>query len=239
MNMWILLFPVIFLAFPLSACSDKGPRENPAASGSQQAVPAAATQTMTEEGQSKKRVIVAFGDSLTSGSGVRKDEAYPSLLQRRLDNLGYPYRVVNAGISGDTTAGGLRRVQGIIRSKPDLVLLELGVNDGLRGHPLNGIEHNLQSILDQFQAGGIRVVLLGMRLPPNYGEDYTSGFQQIFERLSKKYRVTFVPFVLEGVAAKPDLNQGDGVHPNAAGYQIIEENLWPVIMPLLHKSPDS
>ena len=184
-----------------------------------------------------KRLIIAFGDSLTAGLGVKREETYPSLLQRRLDRLGLPYRVVNAGVTAETTAGGVRRVDGIIRLKPEIVLLELGANDGLRGLPLEETERNLRSIIAKLQAAGIRVVLMGMRLPPNYGADYTSGFERIFPRLGEEYRIPFVPFFLEGVAARQEVNQVDGIHPNAAGYRIIEENLWPILKPLLAHSP--
>ncbi|MBI5198391.1 MAG: arylesterase [Nitrospirae bacterium] len=232
--MWIWILSAIFLSFPLSACSHKDSPENPAATRTQQTVSeSAAPPAHGDALDPETRLIVALGDSLTSGLGIRQEETYPSLLQRRLDRLGFSYRVVNAGVTADTTAGGLRRVQGIIRLKPDMVLLELGANDGLRGLPLNVIEHNLKSIIDPLRAEGIQVVLLGMRLPPNYGQDYTSGFQQVYGRLAKKYRLPFVPFFLEGVAAKPELNQEDGIHPTAAGYKIVEENLWPVLKPLL------
>ncbi|MBI4714604.1 MAG: arylesterase [Nitrospirae bacterium] len=211
--MWTRIFSVIFLSLLLSVIPTTGETADP-----------------------EKRLIVAFGDSLTAGLGVKREESYPSLLQRRLDQLGLPYRVMNAGMTGDTTAGGVRRVAGIIRQKPGIVLLELGVNDGLRGVPLKETERNLRSIVEQLQAAGIRVVLLGMRLPPNYGADYTSGFERIFPRIAEEYRLPFVPFFLEGVAARQELNQEDGIHPTAAGYRIIEENLWSVLKQFLTPS---
>src|SRR6266545_5564205 len=183
----------------------------------------------------EERVLVAFGDSLTAGLGVSPEEAYPARLQEKLQLSGYRYRVVNAGVSGETTAGGLRRVDWILKSKPDIVILELGANDGLRGLNLSQTRANLEQIIQRLMAGGAKVVLAGMKLPPNYGADYTRAFQSMYADLAKRYDVQFIPFFLDGVAAKADYNQADGIHPTGAGYAVIVENIWPVIAPILNK----
>lgn len=177
--------------------------------------------------------IVAFGDSLTAGLGVDAEEAYPALLERRLQAEGYSCRVVNAGVSGDTTAGGIRRVEWLLKGKPDLVVLELGANDGLRGLDVRQTEENLAQIIQRLQGAKVRVVLAGMRLPTNYGRGYTTAFESIYPRLAARYHVVFVPFFLEGVAADPNLNQADGIHPTAAGYKVIVEHLLPTVERLL------
>ena len=183
----------------------------------------------------QERTIVAFGDSLTSGLGVAANEAYPAVLERKIKEAGYPYRVVNAGVSGETTAGGLRRVDGVIRSRPDIVILELGANDGLRGLDPAQVEKNLSAIITQFRKKNIQVVLAGMKIPPNYGKAYGDVFERIFPRLAERYRVRLIPFFLDGVAARTELNQADGLHPTAKGYQVIVDRLWPVIEPLLER----
>ncbi len=179
--------------------------------------------------------IVAFGDSLTAGLGVAQEEAYPARLQRELDAAGYRYRVINAGVSGDTTAGGVRRVEWVLNSKPAVVILELGANDGLRGIDPAETRSNLDTIIHRLQAAGVTVILAGMKLPPNYGKDYTARFAALYPELAKKYRVPLMPFFLEGVAAREALNQADGIHPTEAGYRIIVENLLKTLEPLLAK----
>jgi acyl-CoA thioesterase-1 len=183
----------------------------------------------------EERILVAFGDSLTAGLGVSSEETYPARLQAKLLLSGYRYRVINAGVSGDTTAGGLRRVDWVLKSKPDVVILELGANDGLRGLNLAQTRTNLEQIIQRFLAGGAKVVLAGMKLPPNYGADYTKAFQSMYADLAKRDDVQFIPFFLDGVAAKADYNQADGIHPTGAGYAVIVENIWPVLEPLLKK----
>ncbi len=179
--------------------------------------------------------VVAFGDSLTSGLGVAQEEAYPAQLQRRLDAAGYRYRVINAGVSGDTTAGGVRRVEWVLNSRPAIVILELGANDGLRGIDLADTRANLETIIQRLQAASVTVVLAGMKLPPNYGKDYTARFAALYPELAKKYRVPLMPFFLEGVAASEALNQADGIHPTEAGYRVIVENLIKTLQPFLTK----
>ena len=178
-------------------------------------------------------VVVALGDSLTAGLGVAADEAFPARLQARLRAEGYDYRVVNAGVSGDTTAGGLRRVDWALRAHPDVVIVALGANDGLRGHSPQAIRANLEEIVARLQAAGVRVLLVGMRLPPNYGAEYTKEFEAVFPAVARRAKITLMPFLLDGVAADPRLNQADGIHPTAAGQQMIADRLWPYLRPLL------
>ena len=178
--------------------------------------------------------IVAFGDSLTAGLGVSRDQAYPAQLQRRLDELDYRYRVINAGVSGETTAGGLRRVPWVLGSKPDVVILELGGNDGLRGLSLEQTKRNLSRIIEQLRQAGTTIVLAGMKLPPNYGQDYIRGFEAIYPDLAKHYDLALIPFLLEGVAASPALNQADGIHPTGEGYRIVVEQVLKALAPVLH-----
>ena len=177
--------------------------------------------------------IVAFGDSLTAGLGVAADETYPAELQRRLDALGLRYRVINAGVSGETTAGGLRRVPWVLKSNPEIVILELGANDGLRGLRVDETQANLEQIIQQLQRSGVQVILAGMKLPPNYGNDYLSGFERIYPELAARYRLPLIPFFLEGVAASSTLNQADGIHPTAQGYRTIVETMLRTIQPIL------
>jgi acyl-CoA thioesterase-1 len=191
---------------------------------------ATAAPTLAEE-----RVIVAFGDSLTAGLGVPADQAYPARLGERLRREGYEYRVVNAGVSGDTTAGGLRRVDWALRLKPEIVILELGVNDALRGQSLGSVRANLEELVRRFQAAGARVLVAGMRLPPNYGTRYAEDFHRLFGEVARARNAPVMPFFLEGVGAVPGLNQADGIHPTAEGYAIVVERLWPFLVPLLRK----
>src|SRR5262245_30729932 len=182
-----------------------------------------------------ERVIVAFGDSLTAGLGVPADQAYPALLAAKLKAEGYPYRVVNAGVSGDTTAGGLRRLDWALRLAPEIVIVGLGTNDALRGQDLATVRANLDQIVARFQAAGARVLIAGMRLPPNYGLRYTTDFQRMFENVAKQRRTTLMPFFLDGVGGNPRFNQPDGIHPTPEGYRIIVDRLWPYLKPLLSR----
>ena len=178
--------------------------------------------------------IVAFGDSLTAGLGVAAEEAYPARLQRRLDEQGLRYRVINAGVSGDTTAGGVRRVDWVLKSRPVLVILELGGNDGLRGLNLDETKANLERIIKRCQDASVTVILAGMKLPPNYGAEYTKGFEAIYPALAKQYRLTLIPFFLDGVAGSASLNQADGIHPRSEGYRIIADKVMETVKPLLN-----
>lgn len=183
--------------------------------------------------QASQGTLVFLGDSLTAGLGLDQDQAYPALIEARLAKLGRPWKVVNAGISGDTTAGGAARLDWIYRQKVDVLFVCLGANDGLRGLPIAETERNLRTILDRAHREGSRVVLAGIQLPENYGADHRRAFAQIFPRLAKEYQIPLVPFLLQGVAMDPRLNQADGIHPNAIGAQRVAEHLWPTLEPVL------
>lgn len=177
--------------------------------------------------------IVAFGNSLTAGLGVSPNESYPARLQQRLDKAGYSYRVINAGVSGDTTAGALRRLNWVLKNQPKIAIIELGANDGLRGQPVKNIYENLRQIIQGLQNAGVTVLLAGMKIPPNYGTNYTSQFSEMYTKLADEFHVAFMPFFLEGVAAHRALNQADGIHPTGEGYRIIIDHLLPILEPLL------
>ena len=181
------------------------------------------------------RVIAVLGDSLTAGLGVAPDDAYPALLEARLKREDYDYRVVNAGVSGDTSSGGLRRLDWVLKLKPEVVIVALGANDGLRGQSVVQLHDNLVAIIRKAQQAGARVLLAGMRMPPNYGAAYTREFAAVFPEVARRMSVPLVPFLLEGVAAEVRLNQGDGLHPNAEGQRLIAEHVWPHLRPLLVK----
>jgi acyl-CoA thioesterase I len=195
----------------------------------------AAALAMPAAARDDAPVIVAFGDSLTAGLGVPAAEAYPALLEARLRREGYAYRVVNAGVSGDTTAGGLRRVDWALRLAPAVVIVELGANDALRGQDLGSVRANLDAIVERFQAAGARVLVTGMRVPTNYGDRYGAEFARLFGEVAARRKAAYMPFFLDGVAGDARLNQPDGIHPTAEGYRIITDRLWPYVRPLLRK----
>jgi acyl-CoA thioesterase-1 len=182
-------------------------------------------------------VITFFGDSLTAGYGLADpdSESYPAQVQHRIDAEHLPWRVVNAGLSGETSAGGLRRVDWVLNQRPDVFVLELGANDGLRGTATEVTRANLQAIIDRVRARypATTIVLAGMMMPPSMGQDYTDAFRALFPSLAQKNGLTLIPFLLDRVAANPDLNQGDGMHPTAAGAAIVADGVWKVIKPLL------
>jgi acyl-CoA thioesterase-1 len=178
-------------------------------------------------------VIAVLGDSLTAGLGVAPDEAYPALLEVRLRREGFPHRVVNAGVSGDTTAGGLRRVEWVLRARPEIAIVALGANDGLRGLPVAAMRDNLTAIVTRLRAAGVRVLLAGMRLPPNYGDAYAREFADAFRTVARSTAVAFLPFLLEGVAGDPALNQADGIHPTVAGQRAVADTVFRALRPLV------
>jgi acyl-CoA thioesterase I len=179
---------------------------------------------------------VILGDSLTAGLGLPIDQAYPSLIQERLTRAGLNYVVVNAGVSGDTSAGGLSRLDWAVQGDVRVLIVALGGNDALRGLPPTQLEQNLAAIVERAQAKGIRVVLAGMESPPNWGRDYNVSFHRVYTSLATKYRVPLVPFLLAGVAGTEALNQPDGIHPTAAGARIVADNVWAVLEPLLQET---
>lgn len=179
--------------------------------------------------------ILFFGDSITAGYGLDIEQAFPALIGAKADSLGYEVEVVNAGVSGETSAGGLRRVDWILQRPFDIFVLELGANDGLRGMDPDYTRENLQGIIDKIfkKRPDVRIVLTGMEAPPNMGDEYTLEFRQLFRDLAASNEVTFMPFILEDVAGEPDLNQADGIHPTAEGHRIIAGNVWDILEPML------
>jgi acyl-CoA thioesterase-1 len=192
-----------------------------------------ATPPKVPEKADPRPVIVVFGDSLTAGFGVEPGNSFPDFLQQELDRAGLGWRVVNAGVSGDTTTDGVNRVAEVLSYRPRIVILEFGGNDGLRGLPLDTTRANLDQMLAAFQKAGVEVLLAGMTLPPNYGPEYIRGFEKIYTDLAAKYRVRRIPFLLEGVGAHPDLMQRDGMHPNAAGNRQVAATVMRYLKPML------
>jgi len=209
----------------LSGCTDnKKPVE------SDQNNTAKETATVT-----KKKTIVFYGNSLTAGYGVSPSEAFPAIIQKKIDSLGFPYNVINAGVSGETSSGGKTRIDWILREPIDIFILELGANDGLRGTPLSETKKNLQDIIDKVKAKypDTKLVFAGMEIPPNMGQAYTTEFRNIYIDLAAKNKMTLIPFLLEGVGGEPELNQADGIHPTAEGHLIVAENVWKQLEKLL------
>ena len=181
------------------------------------------------------KTIIFFGDSITAGYGLDPKVAFPQVVQDQLREEGYEVQVINAGLSGETTAGGASRINWILRQPVDIFILELGGNDGLRGLPLEQTEKNLQLIIDKVKAKNptVKIVLAGMQVPPNLGEEYTNNFKKIFPRVAGKNKATLIPFLLEGVGGDEKLNLPDGIHPNADGHKIVAENVLKVVRPML------
>lgn len=180
----------------------------------------------------KSKIILCFGDSITAGYGLDdSNDAFPAVLQSRIDSLGLDYIVVNSGLSGETTAGGRSRIQWVLNQDIDIFLLELGGNDGLRGVPLSETRANLQAIIDAVRNNNpnTTIILAGMELPPNMGQDYTSEFRSIFADLAKKNEVAFIPFILKNVGGIAELNQNDGIHPTVEGHKIVANTVWEVL----------
>jgi acyl-CoA thioesterase-1 len=183
----------------------------------------------------ERGTILILGDSLAAGSGVDPDEAFPALLQKKIEDAGLKYEIVNAGVSGDTTAGGLRRIDWLLRRKVDILVLELGGNDGLRGISPATTRTNLQSIIDRTKSKypNARIVIAGMQMPPNMGEEYNNAFRQVFPDLAKSNKAALIPFLLEGVGGRPEMNLPDQIHPNPEGHRIVADNVWTVLKTLL------
>ena len=186
-------------------------------------------------GAAETKTIVFFGDSITAGYGVDPDEAYPAVIQRKIDEAGRPWRVVNAGLSGETTAGGLRRLDWIMRQRVDLLVIELGGNDGLRGIPPATTRSNLEQMIGRIQQQhpDVKVVLTGMQISTNMGPDFARDFAAIYPEVARATGVVLVPFLLDRVGGVPTLNQADGIHPTAEGHQIVADTVWRTLLPLL------
>ena len=223
-----LSIAVLFLLPLAVACSPGGSQTTEVAAAARPA-PAApiAVAARTEP------VVVFLGDSLTAGYGLEERQAYPVLVKASLEKAGHPVRVVNAGVSGDTTAGGLARLDWLLSQKPDVVVVGLGGNDGLRGLPLDQAEKNLREIVRRSKESGARVLLLGMQIPPNYGPEYAKGFADMYPRIAREFDVPLVPFLLEGVGGIARLNQEDGIHPTAEGQVKVAETVAPYVEEML------
>src|SRR5688572_8359071 len=210
-----------------SACTD-----NKKPAGSDRNNTAKETVTVT-----KKKTIIFFGNSLTAGYGLSPSEAFPAIIQKKIDSLGLPYQVVNAGVSGETSSGGKTRIDWILRETVDIFILELGANDGLRGTPLSETKKNLQDIIDKVRAKypDTKLVFAGMEIPPNMGQAYTTEFRNIYTELAAKNNMALIPFLLEGVGGEPELNQADGIHPTAEGHLIVADNVWKQLEKLLQE----
>lgn len=220
---WVLSFLLLFLF----GCGKPEPAPRAETAAPAPAKPAAPADT--------RPVIVAFGDSLTAGHGLPPGESYADALQKLLEARGYSYRVVNQGISGDTTDGGASRIESAILLRPAVVILELGANDGLRGLPVAKTRENLDLMISAFQGAGARVLLCGMTLPRNYGGAYIRDFEAVYRELAKLRKTALVPFFLEGVATRRELMQSDGLHPTAEGCRRVAAHVWPHLEPLLKK----
>jgi acyl-CoA thioesterase-1 len=197
--------------------------------------PESASAPTTPPLRDTRPVIVAFGDSLTAGYGVDSGQSYPDWLQRRLDAAGYKYHVVNLGVSGDTTTDGIQRLPDVLAAKPEIVILEFGGNDGLRGLPVATTRANLAKMIESLQQAKIQILLAGMTLPRNYGAAYIHSFEQVYVNLASQFHLPAIPFLLEGVGGHPDLTQPDGIHPTAQGCEIVSGNVMKYLAPLLKK----
>ncbi|GGF22752.1 arylesterase [Echinicola rosea] len=188
-----------------------------------------------DKSEEKQKTVLFFGDSMSAGYGVDQEEAFPALIQKKIDSLGLPYKVINGGLSGETSASGLSRIDWFLEAKPDIFILELGGNDGLRGIKLSTTQENLQGIIDKVQKEypSAKILLAGMQIPPNMGEAYTTDFKEIFPSLAEQNDLILIPFLLEGVGGNPDLNQPDGIHPTAEGHKIVAKTVWKYLEPEL------
>ena len=192
-------------------------------------------QVTTGAKNEKLKTIVFYGNSLTAGYGIDPSESFPSVVQDKIDSLQLPYKVINAGVSGETTAGGKSRIDWILRQPVNIFVLELGGNDGLRGIPIAETSKNLQAIIDRVREKypEAKIILAGMQVPPNMGRNYATQFRVVFEQLAAKNKVELIPFLLENVGGVPSLNQADGIHPNPQGARIVADNVWKVLQPML------
>ncbi len=219
-----LLLPIL-----LAACST-APKTEPANSR-----PAPESAESRAPALDSRHRLVAFGDSLTAGFGAPAGASFPDFLQKLIDARQYPWQVINAGVSGDTSTDGLARLPAVLEYKPEIVILELGANDGLRGIPVEATRANLDELIVGLQRPGAKVVLAGMTLPPNYGPDYIRPFEKIFTDLAAKHKLKLIPFLLEGVGGNASLMQRDGLHPTAEGNRRVAANVMRVVEPLLSR----
>jgi acyl-CoA thioesterase-1 len=221
-------FLVVLVVILAVMCSCTGGQKTPGT----EATATAASKPLP----AKSKTIVFFGNSLTAGYGLASTaEAFPAIIQNKIDSAALPYTVVNAGVSGETTAGGASRIGWILQQPVDVFVLELGANDGLRGIPVAETKQNLQTIIDSVKVKypSAKLVLAGMQIPPNMGQTYATGFKNIFPELAAENKMTLIPFLLEGVGGEAKLNQQDGIHPTAEGARIVAQNVWKVLQPIL------
>ena len=231
-NIFLKLCYFSMLIF-LFSCKTEAPKNS---TNSSEETQKETTNIKTIDTKSTPKKIIFFGDSLTAGYGLDDvEDAFPGIIQQKIDSLDLPYKVVNSGISGETTAGGKNRIEWVLNDKPDIFILELGANDGLRGVNLKETKSNLQFIINTIKEKypTTKIVLAGMQIPPNMGQEYATEFQSIFPTLATKNEVALIPFLLEDVGGISELNQSDGIHPTKKGHTILANNVWEVLKPLL------
>jgi len=223
----ILRFSLLSFYLIISACGQQN--------NAPESAPAATEKKDSIITIHSSKTILFFGNSLTAGYGVDPSQAFPAIIQKKLDSFQLPFKAINAGVSGETTAGGLGRIDWILRQAPDVFVLELGGNDGLRGIPLTETRKNLQAIINRVREKRpeTKIILAGMMMPPNMGPQYTREFQSIYPDLAAANKIPLIPFLLEGVGGDPRLNQSDGIHPNPEGHRIVAENVWKVLKSIL------
>ena len=229
----VIFFFNLFSFVVLLGCSGSATDQGPENKENKTPSPLPTEESSTDE---KKKTIVFFGNSLSAGLGVAPEESFPGLIEKRIDSLGLPYQVINAGLSGETTAGGDARIDWILRQPVDILVLELGGNDGLRGIKPQASLENLQSIIDKTKAKypDAEIIIAGMQAPPNMGAEFTSQFRAVFPRLADENNAQLIPFLLEGVGGVPSLNQADGIHPTPEGHRIVADNVWEILGPMLN-----
>jgi acyl-CoA thioesterase I len=227
MRKGILFF--IILTYMLFSCGEDKKNPEPVS-------PSSSTKSKDSTAtNSSVKTIVFFGNSLTAGYGVDPSQAFPALIQKKMDSLHLAYKSVNAGVSGETSSGGLARIDWILKQAPDVFVLELGGNDGLRGIPLSETKKNLQAIINTVREKrpDTKIIIAGMLMPPNMGAQYTKEFQSLYPDLAKTNQLSLIPFLLEGVGGESNLNQSDGIHPTAEGHKVVAENVWKVVKTVL------
>ncbi len=225
----VVVAAFLIFAIALVSCSSE-PEQESAAVGAQEKTSADSTAK-----QAKAKTIVFYGNSLTAGYGLEPNQAFPALIQHRIDSLKLNYTVVNAGVSGETSSGGLGRIDWILSQPVDIFVLELGANDGLRGISPDETKKNLQAIMDKVKEKypSARIILAGMQVPPNMGSRFSEQFRNVFTDLARENQVSLIPFILEGVGGETALNQQDGIHPTAEGHHILADNVWEILYPML------
>jgi acyl-CoA thioesterase-1 len=221
---------IVLVMALLTSCGNNNEKTNDAQKQKREQLP-------TSPDKSKAKTIVFYGNSLTAGYGVDPSEAFPSIVQEKIDSLQLPYKVVNAGVSGETTAGGRSRIDWILRQPVNIFVLELGGNDGLRGIPIAETARNLQAIIDRVKEKypDARIILAGMQVPPNMGRNYATAFRVVFQQLAAKNNIELIPFLLENVGGVAHLNQADGIHPNTRGAEIVADLVWKELEPALRR----